>query len=90
MRETPPVTHTPPRPTRFLRLADGRYARVAPRDAVPCPIGDLVPMIVMPLDGGPEFDALLPERWAELRDGEFRRLVAASIELQALKHPRST
>ena len=76
-----------PHPTRFLRLADGRAARLAPRDAIRGPLSDHVPVIIAPLEGGPpaEVDVLLPERWMELRDGELRRLVAAAIAREAVK-----
>jgi hypothetical protein len=73
------------RPTRFVCLADGRVAKLTPRDAVPWPLADLIPIIVSPVDGGPESDALLPMNWPELRNGELRRLIAAALERETLK-----
>jgi hypothetical protein len=63
-------------------------ARLTTRDALPGLPGDHVPVIIRaPFDGGTdaEVDALLPERWAELRDAELQRLVAAALERDAAK-----
>jgi hypothetical protein len=75
------------RPTRFLRLADGRMARFAPRDATPWPHGDHVPVTIAPLGAGPapEMNVTLPERWAELRDGALRTPVAAALTREVQK-----
>jgi hypothetical protein len=74
------------RPTRLLRVADRRVARLASPYPMP-PLGDDVCVTIAPLGEGPgaEVDALLPERWAELRDGELRRMVAAALERESAK-----
>jgi hypothetical protein len=79
---------TSPRPTRFLRLANGRAVRLAPPYAM-APHRDHVTLTIAPLDASPaaEVDALLPERWTELRDGELRALVAAALKREAALRP---
>ena len=82
---TPPSpVHNVPRPTRFLRLADGRAVRLAPPYPMP-PIGDHVTVTVTDLGRGAGVEVLLPERWAVMRDGALRRLVSAGLGREAAK-----